>query len=297
MAPAPTDEFFLNPTRVRRSFERAAATYDAAAAVQGEIRDRLLERLDIVKLQPQVVLDLGAGTGRATRELRRRYAAQVIAFDVSAAMLRQAGQQQAFLKRFQRVQGDAHRLPFRTGSVDLIFSNLLLEWCHDPDQVFREMRRLLRPGGLLTFTTLGPDTLRELRESWRTVDTHTHVHRFIDMHDLGDALVRAGYAEPVMDVERLTVTYPDLAALIQELKATGSSNRAAGASSGLTGRSRWSRFETAGAGLLRNGVIPASVEVVYGQAWTGEPRKSEVRDGEIRVPLTTLQRKGARNHQ
>jgi malonyl-CoA O-methyltransferase len=289
--PAPTDEFFLHPARVRRSFERAAASYDAAAVVQTEIRNRLLERLDIVKLAPEVVLDLGAGTGHASRALRLRYPAQVVAFDGSAEMLRQAGRQQTLLKRFRRVQGDAHRLPFRTGAVDLVFSNLLLEWCHDPDQVFREIRRVLRPGGLLTFTTLGPDTLRELRDSWRAVDAHTHVHRFIDMHDLGDALMRAGYAEPVMDTERLTVTFPGLRALMRELKATGSANLAAGASRGLTGRGRWQRFETAGEALATNGVIPASVEVVYGQAWAGALPAAKAVDGEVRVPLANLRRR------
>jgi malonyl-CoA O-methyltransferase len=290
--PAPTDEFFLHPARVRRSFERAAGSYDAAAAVQSEIRNRLLERLDIVKIAPEIVLDLGAGTGHASRALRQRYSAQVVAFDVSRAMLQQAGRQQTLLRRFRRVQGDAHRLPFRTGTVDLVFSNLVLEWCQDPDQVFREIRRVLKPGGLLTFTTLGPDTLRELRESWRAVDAHTHVHRFIDMHDLGDALMRAGYAEPVMDTERLTVTYRGLPELMQELKATGSGNLAAGASRGLTSRSRWRRFETAGFALAKNGVIPASVEVVYGQAWAGAPAAAKVVDGEVRVPLTHLRRRG-----
>ena len=291
--PAPTDEFFLHPARVRRSFERAAGTYDAAAVVQSEIRQRLLERLDIVKLQPQVVLDLGSGTGLSTKALRQRYPVQVVAFDVSSAMLRQAGKQQSLLRRFQRVQGDAHRLPFRSDTVDLVFSNLLLEWCHDPDQVFREIRRVMKPGGLLTFTTLGPDTLREVRDSWRGIDAHTHVHRFIDMHDIGDALMRLGYAEPVMDTERLTVTYPGLPALMSELRATGSGNLAAGAARGLTGRRRWRQFEAAGAALTKSGVISASVEVVYGQAWAGAPTAVRETGSEVRVPLSALTRRGS----
>ncbi len=139
-------------------------------------------------------------------------------------MLVEADRQQSWLRKFHRIAADAHRLPIKDGSAQLVFSNLMLEWSHDPDAVFQEIRRVLQPGGLLTFATLGPDTLRELRDGWRKIDAHPHVHRFIDMHDLGDALMRAGLAEPVMDTERLTVTYPHLDALLQELTAMGSSN-------------------------------------------------------------------------
>jgi malonyl-CoA O-methyltransferase len=182
------DEFFLDPRAVRRSFDRASRTYDASAAVQAEIRTRLLERLDIVRLQPTAVLDLGAGTGHASRDLKRRYpSAQVVAVDASLPMLRESAHQQRFLRRFASVCADAHRLPLRSQSFDLVLSNLLIEWCHDPDAVFAEAARVLRPQGLFTFTTVGPDTLKELRELWRGVDPFTHVHRFIDMHDFGDA--------------------------------------------------------------------------------------------------------------
>src|SRR5512138_2660718 len=160
-----SDEFFLDPRAVRRSFDRAARSYDAAAAVQREIRTRLLERLDIVRLAPATVLDLGAGTGHASRELKRRYfSARVVALDLSPAMLRESARQQSLLRKFSPVCADAHRLPLRSGSLDLVLSNLLLEWCHDPDAVFGEVARVLRPAGLFTFTTVGPDTLKELRD-------------------------------------------------------------------------------------------------------------------------------------
>ena len=283
------DEFFLDPRAVRRSFDRASRRYDAAAVVQGEIRTRLLERLDIVRLQPTAVLDLGAGTGQASRELKRRYpSAQVIALDSSLAMLGQSARQQRFLRRFVPVCGDAHRLPLQSQSFDLVLSNLLLEWCHDPDAVFAEAARVLRPKGLFTFTTVGPDTLKEARELWRGVDTFTHVHRFIDMHDFGDALLRAGFAEPVMDTERLTVTYPDLPALLEEIRGSGARNIAQGRPHGLTGRARGALVRSRSEELRRNGSLRISVEVVHGHAWSVGERKPRRAGDEVLVPFERL---------
>jgi malonyl-CoA O-methyltransferase len=284
-----SDEFFLDPRTVRRSFDRACRTYDAAAAVQGEIRTRMLERLDIVRLQPTTVLDLGAGTGHASRELKRRYpSAQVIALDSSLAMLRASAPQQRFLRRFAPVCGDAHRLPVRSQSFDLVLSNLLLEWCHEPDAVFGEVARVLRPKGLFTFTTVGPDTLKEVRELWRGVDPFTHVHRFIDMHDLGDALLRAGFAEPVMDTERLTVTYRDLSTLLDEIRGSGARNIAQGRPHGLTGRARGALVRSRSEELVRNGPLCVSVEVIHGHAWSVGERTSRRVGDEVLVPFERL---------
>ena len=135
-------------------------------------------------------------------------------------MLQAAGRRQPWLRRFARVQAAAERLPLADASVDLILSNLMLQWC-DPDAVFAEFRRVLAPSGLLCFTSFGPDTLRELRSAWSKVDSRTHVHQFIDMHDIGDALVRAGFSSPVLDVERYTLTYLDVGRLAADLKNTG----------------------------------------------------------------------------
>ena len=245
-----------------------------------------------MRLQPQRVLDLGAGTGHAARSLQRRYrSAQVLAVDFSPAMLRQSRRPLSLLRRFACIAADAHRLPLPDASIDLVFSNLMLEWCHDPDLVFHEIRRVLRPGGLLMFTTLGPDTLIELRSLWRQVDAHTHVHRFIDMHDLGDALMRTGFAEPVMDTERLTVTYPDLAALVRELHGSGSTNVARGRARGLSGRGRWSALQQHSEALKRNGALPISVEVVYGHAWAGAQRERRPDSPEVRVPIGAIGRR------
>lgn len=285
------DEFFLAPAAVRRSFDKAARTYDAAAVVPTEIRNRLLERLDIVRLQPQTVLDLGAGTGYASKALKQRYrAAEIIALDLSPAMLVEANRRQSWLRRFHRVAADAHRLPVKAASIDLVFSNLMLEWCHGPDTVFQEIRRVLKPGGLLSFATFGPDTLRELRAAWREVDSYTRVHRFIDMHDLGDALMRAGLAEPVMDTERLTVTYPDVDALMRELAATGSSNVAQGRPRGLSSKARLESLRRAIARVSKEGALPVSMEVVYGHAWAGQLRQPKAAGAEIRIPVSSLKR-------
>lgn len=285
------DEFHLDPAQVRRSFDKAARTYDDAAAVATEIRNRLLERLDIVKLQPQAILDLGAGTGHSSKALRHRYrGAEVVALDLSPGMLARAERKQAWLRRFDPVIADAHRLPVKDASVELVFSNLMLEWCHDPDAVFQEIRRVLKPGGLLTFTTLGPDTLRELREGWRKIDPYTRIHRFIDMHDIGDALMRAGLAEPVMDTERLTVTYPDLDALMRELRASGSNNVAQGRPRGLTTNGRLQALREAVRKEPPQGALPVSVEVVYGHAWAGQLRRPQRAGGEVRVPISSLKR-------
>ncbi|MBL8268848.1 malonyl-ACP O-methyltransferase BioC [Steroidobacter sp.] len=285
------DEFYLAPANVRRSFDKAAKTYDDAAIVQAEIRTRLLERLDLVKLQPKVVLDLGAGTGHASKALKQRYkTADVVAVDLAAGMLVEADRRQSWFKRFHRIAADAHRLPFKDASAQLVFSNLMLEWCHDPDAVFQEIRRVLQPGGLLTFATLGPDTLRELREGWRKIDSYQHVHRFIDMHDLGDALVRAGLAEPVMDTERLTVTYPHLDALLAELAASGSTNLAHGRARGLTSKARLESLRQSVRPGSEQAALSISVEVVYGHAWATELRPRRQAGGEVRIPVTSLTR-------
>jgi malonyl-CoA O-methyltransferase len=267
-APDEFSAYALDTNRVRRSFDRAVATYDAAAVLHREVRDNLLQRLDWMAVAPRVVVDAGAGTGHAARALIRRYPkALIIALDSSRPMLAAAASQQSWLRRFARVCADAQRLPLGDGSVDLILSNLMLQWC-DPDAVFAEFRRVLAPGGLLTFTTLGPDTLRELRSAWSGVDSHTHVNQFLD---IGDALVRAGFASPVLDVERYTLSYLDVRRVAADLKATGARNATLGRSKGLTGRGRFNALEAAYESYRREGRLPATYEVVFGHAWTNGP--------------------------
>jgi len=265
--PADVSAYALDTDRVRRSFDRAAATYDEAAVLHREVRETLLQRLDLMALAPRVVVDAGAGTGHATRALIRRYPKSlVIGLDASRPMLMAAARQQSWLRRFARVCADAAQLPLADGSVDLIVSNLMLQWC-DPDAVFAEFRRVLAPHGLLHFTTLGPDTLLELRSAWSQVDSHTHVNQFLDMHDIGDALVRAGFASPVLDVERYTLNYLDVRRVAADLKATGARNATLGRSRGLTGRGRFIALQSAYESFRQNGRLPATYEVVFGHAW------------------------------
>jgi len=210
----------------------------------------------------------------------------VIALDLAEGMLREASRRQTCCGRFRRVCAQASALPLRDGSVDLVFSNLMLQWCQDPDAVFGECRRVLKPGGLLTFTTFGPDTLVELRRAWAAADSRTHVNRFIDMHDLGDALVRSGLAEPVMDVERFTLTYAEVRDLMRDLKDIGAHNANAGRPRGLTGNGHADANDGGVRGVAQGRPLPATYEVVYGQAWcpVAPPRRKGL-PGEVVVPI------------
>jgi len=263
----PEAAFALDTRRVRRSFDRASATYDAAAVLQTEIRQQMLQRLELTALTPRLIVDAGAATGHASLALKRRYPrARVLSVDSAFGMLKAAKARLSWRRRFDRVGAEAEALPLPDASVDMIFSNLLLPWC-DPDRLFAEFRRVLAPRGLLTCSGFGPDTLREMRVAWDGLDEHSHVNRFIDMHDLGDGLVRAGFAAPVLDVERYTLHYADMAALRRDLKALGSGNFMAGRPRGLTGRGKLERLRAAYEATRHEGRLPASYEVVFAQAW------------------------------
>jgi len=280
----------LDAASVRDSFDRASASYDAAAVLQRRVGDELLHRVDFFKLEPAVVVDLGAGTGRATAELKRRYRrATVIALDIAPGMLREARRHQRWFRRFERVCGDALRLPLAEASVDIVFSNLMLQWCGDLDVALGEVRRVLKPDGLFAFTTFGPDTLTELRAAWAAVDGYTHVNAFLDMHDIGDALGRAGLTEPVLDVDRVTLTYRDALEVMRDLKAIGAHNVTAGRPRGLTGRARLQQVKAAYETSRRNGLLPATYEVVYGAAWgSAGQRGASVVAGEVRIPPSAI---------
>ncbi len=289
------DPYRIDGSRVRRSFGQAAAGYDAAAVLQARVRGELLARLDLVRLDPTVALDLGTGTGHAAAALKRRYrSSEIVALDLAPAMLAEAAHRQTLLRRFRRICGDAASLPLRAASVELVVSNLMLQWCNEPDVVFAECRRVLKPGGLLTFTTFGPDTLVELQRAWAAVDGLTHVNRFIDMHDLGDALLRAGLVEPVMDVERYTLTYETAGDLMRDLKAVGAHNANEGRARGLTGKGTFRRMTAAYETFRREGRLPATYEVVYGQAWCPvEAQRTRGLPGEVVVPVSRIGRRQA----
>jgi len=286
----------LDAAIIRTSFDRASADYEAAAVLQARVGDELVDRLAMLNLVPGAVLDLGAGTGRLTGELKRRYRrAQVIALDLAPGMLREARRHMGLFRRFDRICGDVRRLPLADASVDLVVSNLMLQWCDDLDTALREIRRVLKPNGFFTFTTFGPDTLSELRAAWAAVDEYSHVNTFIDMHDVGDALMRAGLTEPVLDVERVTLTYPDVLALMRDLKVIGAHNVTAGRPRGLVGRQRLRGVEQAYEAWRHEGRIPATYEVVYGASWGAAGKQaSPVVAGEVRISPSAIRRHGSR---
>jgi malonyl-CoA O-methyltransferase len=275
----PQAAFQLDRARLRASFERASRSYEAAAGLQAQVAAELLERLELLRLAPQVVLDLGSGTGRITGELKRRYPrACVIALDLAPGMLREARRHRWPWRRFERVCGDALRLPLADGSVDLIFSNLMLQWCEPLAVAFAEVRRVLRASGFFTLSTFGPDTLHELRSAWAQADGYNHVNRFADMQEIGDALMRAGLTEPVLDVDRIELGYRDVLSLMHDLKAIGAHNVTAGRPRALAGRSRLARVQQAYEGFRRAERLPATYEVIYGACWgaAGRPAASAI---------------------
>lgn len=284
----------LDAAAARRNFERASATYDESAVLQARVRDQLLARLDWIAFEPELVVDLGCGTGHAALALGERWPrARVLAVDVAPGMLREAGRR-AGERPFSRICADALQLPLADASADLLFCNLMLQWCDDLDAAFSEIARVLRPRGLLTFTTFGPDTLIELREAWGEADEYTHVSPFADMHDVGDGLIRAGLVEPVLDVVRYTLTYPHVQALMRDLKAIGAQNATTGRPRGLTGRQRLRAVERSYERHRRDGQLPASYEVVFGQAWGAVAPLARDADGEFAIPVSDIGRRDGR---
>lgn len=286
--------------RIRRAFGRAAQGFETGDFLHKEIRDRLLSRLSIVKIAPHWVVDLGAGTGGATKSLLRTFpACRIVALDFSEEMLakaspepsdRAAPSDHSPTKRVTAVCADAQSLPISDQSIDLIFSNLLLQHCPDPLSVLKEARRILRFPGLFTFATLGPQSLHELGKAWAGADSFSHIAPVLEMHDLGDALIHAGFAEPVMYTEKLTVTYQSLARAMTDLRCVGSINATIDRNRGLTGRQTWQRL-TDGYEQYRNadGKLPATLEIIYGLAWSGQPDSGQrLSDGEFEIPVDEL---------
>ena len=272
------NEFLIDKHKVRRAFSRAARGYDAAAVLQREVCRRMLERLDFIRLQPVRLLDAGCGTGWGTRQLAQRYpAAQVVALDIAKGMLDVGRDRSGWWRKLFSgrrdfpVCADVELLPLAANSMEMVWSNLTLQWCNDLPATFRELHRVLHPEGLLMFSTFGPDTLKELRGAFHGVDGHNHVNRFTDMHDLGDMMVHSGFAEPVMDMEIITLTYDDVKAVIQDLRSIGAHNATAGRGQGMMGKSAWQRVLDNYEGRRQAGKLQATFEIVYGHAWKPQP--------------------------
>ena len=287
----------VNRQHIKTHFSHAAPSYEEAAILQKTVAERVDERLELTTIEVQTVLDVGSGTGLLTEKVIARYpSAQCFALDLSESMLLQSLPRlqkprfpvlgsaiNGFLKNCTftkgfatksaatRINADVYQLPLADNSVDLIVSNLMLQWCDDLDAVFAEFRRVLRPEGLLMFTTFGPDTLKELRKAWQAADAdYEHVNHFIDMHDIGDALIRAGFGQPVMDMELFTLTYDKPMGVLKDLKAIGATNANQNRSQGLMGKTKFHAMLEAYDGLRKDGKIPATYEVVHGHAWAAQ---------------------------
>ncbi len=283
----------LDEKKIAFRFNKAAHTYDKAAVLQRTVGSALLERLQGIRLQPQTILDLGCGTGHFVPFLKKAYpSAEIIGFDKSYGMLKQA-QHKEKKDKFSQVHwlsGQAEFLPFRDHSFDLVYSNLMLHWSTDFPATLYELRRVLNPGGLLLFSMVGADTLKELRYSWAQVDDNSHVHVFPDMRDLGDNLLQAAFTDPVMDVDYFTLLYSDVFSLMKDLKELGVQNLSMDRHRGLTPKKSLQNliqaYET-----FRNttGKLPATWEIINGHAWS-IPQKAEndQNSNEIKISINTI---------
>lgn len=298
----------LDQVLVRRRLARAVATpatctaYDKASVLQHEVARRMLERLEYIRLAPGLVIDAGCGTGHALPGLAGRFPdARLLAVDCATTMLARAryatpgrvipGWMRRWLGigQVQAVAADFDHLPLAASSAGCIWSNMALHWAADPSATFAEWHRVLATEGLVLFSMLGPDTLKELRAAWARA-SGAHVHPFIDMHDVGDMLVHAGFADPVMDMETITLTYRDLDGLFADLRATGSTNAHVARARGLMRRQAWADMRTAYEALRRDGSLPATFEIIYGHAWKPQPRPG--RDGVAVIRVEDIGRGG-----
>ena len=286
------DAMTFDPRQVRRAFSRAAPRYAATAILQKEVESRLLEQLDYVERPPRRIVDVGSGPARASLALKAKWPkAQVLAVDLAHPMLREAGKHAGWLRpKFARVQADARALPLADASVDLLFSNLCIQWIDDLQALFAEWRRVLTPGGLVLLSSFGPRTLHELRGAFVQIDDEPHVSPFADIQRLGDALLASGFRDPVLDADTFTLTYAHARDLMRELHAIGAGNAARARRRTLTGKGRMQRVHAAYESHRTGGTLPATYEVVYAHAWgpaPGQPRRSG--DGDLAaVPLSSI---------
>lgn len=293
---AAPEDFALDHALLRRRFAANAQHVREADFLAREVASRMAERLDYIRIEPRRILDLGCGHGADLPMLAQRYPqAERIGLDFALPLLDLAREERGF---FQRLLGkargpallcaDATALPLARASVQLVWSNLLLSCLSDPLPAFRECNRVLEVGGLLMFATLGPDTLKELRAA---LPAHTgeRVHRFIDMHDLGDALVQAGFSNPVMDMQTLTLTYTELDSLLRDLRHAGANNAATSRPKGLSGKQGWLNARKQLDTLRQEGRIPATIELVFGHAWKAAPKQTE--DGRAIIQFKSRQDK------
>lgn len=287
-----TDPYRKDKDRIVRNFGRAAPGYDAIAQFQQTTCTRLLERLDVMRIQPALCADLGSGTGSVTRALLARYVrARVAQLDLSPDMLRTARPRWPWQRlRTRGICADAECLPLRDGCLDLAASNLMLQWCNEPARVLEQVLGALKPGGLLLFSTLGPATLSELRDSWAAVDDRVHVNAFHDVHALGSAMASLGFVDMVLETERFTLTYAGGMELMHDLQQLGTGNANAGRCRSLTGKSRLAAMLAHYERFRSNGRLPATYEVIYAHGWRPATLPRHEPDT-IRIPVSAIGRR------
>ncbi len=294
-------ESHIDPRAARRRFERAAATYGEVAVLAREVERRMAERLEYIRVEPRRVLDAGCGPGEGLGLLRRRYPkAGLVGVDSAWSMAHSSRRSLSLLERARSVLSgaarhnvcaDLARLPLAAASVGMVWSNLALAWATEPSAALSEFARVLEPQGLLMFSTYGPDTLKELRNAFAQVDGYAHVHRFIDMHDLGDILVGAGFAQPVMDMDIVTLAYADVGGLSRDLRLSGQSNTDAERRRGLMAPGAWAKMVSSYEGERRDGRLPATFEIVYGHAWKGARRDRAEEPHVVKLDLPSRRNK------
>lgn len=278
----------LSTRHIRRRFERAANTFDRADFAHTATRDGLLQRIEPLLIDAKTVVDLGCATGAASRSLKRRFPkARLVGVDLARNMVQTARARRSWFSRSEFVQADARSLPFANESIDVVFSNQLLPWITNPDEVFVEVARVLRKGGVFAFATLGPDSLLEIDRAWREIDDGQHVSRFPDMHNLGDGLVSAGLRDPVLDVDRLTVSYSSTDALLADLSASGARNMLQDRAQSLTGKRKFQGMLAALERGMLDGKIAVELELVFAHCWGAGPKMdpANYRIDASRIPL------------
>lgn len=268
----------INKVAVAHSFSQAATTYDKHAFLQVEVAERVFERLSLMKIKPKDILDIGCGTGSSSRKLKSVFSgSKVRGIDLSEGMVEQAKLSNSFFKKIDYQVSDADELPFENNTFDLVFSNLTLQWLPNLKVTFKELNRVLKPGGLIIFSTLGPDTLIELKQSWQQVDQFVHVNHFLDMHIVGDQVFQSNFENVVMDRDIITLTYKTVLGLMKDLKGIGAHNLNDKRYKGLMGKSRFNQFKNEYEKFRsQDQTLPATYEVVYGHAWKSkDPTKQD----------------------
>ena len=250
---------------IRNNFNSASSNYDDNAFLQNEIANRLAEKLKVISIKPQTIIDLGSGTGLLSNKTVEIFPnANLVCVDFA---------QKSLLKNSQnlKVCANAYELPFASNSIDFIVSNLMMQWCPDLKTLFNECFRVLKPEGLFLFTTFGPDTLKELKRSWSAVDSSAHVNNFVDMHDIGDQMLQSGFQSPIMEMENITLTYEKVLDLMHDLKSIGAQN-VSDRSKTLTGKTKFKKMIEMYESYRSDGKLPATYEVIYGHAWKNEKK-------------------------